>query len=49
MKNKLYLAVITLLFTFLKTAEEETWMKEIEFDGVVLKINERIFENMMKK
>ena len=45
---------ICLILTFLLIfnnvkLEDESWMKEIEFDGVVLKINEGIFENMMKK
>ena len=59
MKNKLninkkmlmkisLIVTVFLMLNYIKS-EDESWMKEIEFDGVVLKINERIFQNMMKK
>jgi len=45
-----FVLILTLLFFFNNVrAEDEAWMKEIEFDGTLLKINERIFEHMMKR
>ena len=49
MLMKISLIVTAFLMLNYIKSEDESWMKEIEFDGVVLKINERIFQNMMKK
>lgn len=46
---KLNLFFTILYFASVVRLDDESWMKEIEFDGVLLKINEKIFEHMMKK
>jgi hypothetical protein len=45
----LFLILPIFIFLWQIRTDDETWMKEIEFDGVLLKINEKIFEQMMKK
>ena len=48
-KMNLFFFFTILTFAQFIKSDDESWMKEIEFDGVLLKINERIFEQIMKK